>query len=190
MKDTVVKQLVFGITGILVVAIVVFGFVQGGGEGHAMQEHEHGSDMNAQHSTEREGEEEPQSSSTQSAQKEREESPRDHSTSDHQGEASELSGEIVDGVRVVTVKARRFEFDPSRIVVQKGDDVRLEITSEDVTHGFALEDFDIDRRLEPGKTEKISFQVEKTDQHHFHCPVYCGEGHDKMHGELIVLDRE
>ena len=97
---------------------------------------------------------------------------------------------VLHGVRVVTVKARRFEFDPSRIAVRKGDDIRLEITSEDVTHGFALADFDIDRTLEPGKTEKISFQVEKTGEHHFHCSVYCGEGHDKMHGKLIVLDRE
>lgn len=48
------------------------------------------------------------------------------------------SGELKDGVRVVEVKARQFEFEPETIVVRKGEKVRLEVTSEDVKHGIAI----------------------------------------------------
>lgn len=109
----------------------------------------------------------------------------------HEKEGSsniEPSGVLKDGQRVVKVKARQFEFDPSKIVVKKGEKVRLEVTSEDVTHGVNIEAFDIDRQLEPGKTEVITFTADKAGQFHFHCSVYCGKGHSDMHGELIILD--
>ena len=69
----------------------------------------------------------------------------------------------------------------------QGESVRLEITSEDVSHGIGIEDYDIDRQLEPGKTEVVTFTADKTGQHHFHCSVYCGAGHNDMHGTLVVL---
>lgn len=110
---------------------------------------------------------------------------------DHHGESSsEPSGELVDGVRMVEITARKFEFDPATIVVREGERVRLKVTSEDVTHGMGIEAYDIDRKLEPDKTETIEFTADKPGPHHFHCTVYCGTGHDEMHGELRVLSAE
>ena len=100
----------------------------------------------------------------------------------------ELSGVLKDGQRVVKIKARRFEFEPNRIVVKKGEKVRLEVTSEDVTHGINIEAFDINRELKPNKTEIIDFTANQAGPFHFHCSVYCGKGHSDMHGELIVLE--
>jgi len=100
-----------------------------------------------------------------------------------------LSGALVDGVRVIDIAARKFKFEPATVVVREGEKVRLGVTSEDVTHGIGIEDFDIDRRLEPGKTETIEFTAEEAGRHHFHCSIYCGSGHGDMHGELIVLKR-
>ena len=102
---------------------------------------------------------------------------------------AEPSGKVVDGVRVVAVTARQFEFDPSTIVVRQGEKVRLEVTSEDVTHGIGIEAYDIDQLLPPGETKEIEFTADKTGTHHFHCSIYCGKGHNEMHGELIVLER-
>lgn len=99
----------------------------------------------------------------------------------------ELSGELVEEIRVIKMKARRFEFDPGTIVVKAGEKVRLEVTSEDVVHGIGIKDFNIDRKLKPGKTETIDFTAEKSGKYHFHCSVYCGGGHGDMHGELIIL---
>lgn len=106
--------------------------------------------------------------------------------------AEELSpsGSIEDGVRVIKVAARQFEFDPDTIVVRQGERIRLEVTSEDVTHGIEIEGLNIDRTLEPGKTEAIPFTAGEPGRYHFHCSVYCGKGHGDMHGELIVLPQD
>ena len=106
---------------------------------------------------------------------------------EHRGEPA-LSGSVVDGVRVIKMAARQFEFDPARVVVKKGEKVRLEVTSEDVTHSIAIRNYDVDRRLGPGRTEVITFTADQPGGHHFHCSVPCGKGHEDMHGELIVVE--
>ncbi len=100
------------------------------------------------------------------------------------------SGEVIDGVRVVEVKARQFEFDPGRIVVRQGETVRLNATSEDVTHGIGIATFGVDRKLPPGETQAIEFTADQPGRHPVHCTVYCGEGHNDMTGTLIVLAEE
>jgi cytochrome c oxidase subunit 2 len=97
------------------------------------------------------------------------------------------SGSIVDGVRVVKVAARRYQFTPKRIVVREGENVRLEVTSSDVTHGMAIRDFGVSRELPKGKTQEIAFTADKPGRHEFHCFVFCGLGHGKMKGEIVVL---
>lgn len=99
----------------------------------------------------------------------------------------QLSGEVTDGVRVVKVAARRFAFIPDTIVVKAGEPVRLEVTSTDVTHGIDLEGMQIDVVLPPNQPQHIEFTPEKPGTYHFHCSVYCGPGHQDMHGELIVV---
>ena len=108
-----------------------------------------------------------------------------------EGEAhpqASLSGTLQDGTRVVQVKARRFEFEPSTIVVREGENVRLLITSEDVPHGFGLKDYGIDKRLRPGRPQEIAFTAGKPGNHPFRCSVRCGPGHRDMRGELLVLE--
>jgi cytochrome c oxidase subunit 2 len=100
----------------------------------------------------------------------------------------ELSGVLKDGRRLIEVKARQFEFEPNQIVVKKGETVELDVTSQDVTHGIMIEGYDINRKLEPGKTEKIIFTPDRAGRFNFHCSVYCGQGHADMHGELIVTE--
>ena len=158
---------IFGVAFVLVAGLVVYGCGRSGDEG---EEHEHAPE--GSHPSEHmEGGE------------------HMHGEGKHEeGEKPELSGAVENGVRVVQVKARKFEFDPDTIVVRDGEDVRLEITSEDTTHGFGLGDFEIDQKLPPGETQTIEFTADKPGRHHFHCSVYCGAGHDTMHGTLVVLE--
>lgn len=100
----------------------------------------------------------------------------------------EPTGALKDGVRVITMKARQFEFDPSTVVVNQGETVRLEVTSQDVTHGIDIEGYDIDKRLPPDTKVTITFAAEKAGQHLFHCSVFCGKDHDEMLGTLVVLE--
>jgi cytochrome c oxidase subunit 2 len=96
------------------------------------------------------------------------------------------SGKVVDGVRVVEVAARQFEFDPNTIVVGQGEKVRLEVTSKDVTHGFGLAAYGINQVLPPGETQKIEFTADKAGTFPFQCTIYCGAGHNDMRGQLAV----
>src|SRR5712692_10440272 len=57
----------------------------------------------------------------------------------------------------IKVTARRFEFDPRTITVQKGQPVRLVITSADVDHGFAIKEFNVSVKIEAKRTRIVEF---------------------------------
>ncbi|MGI5819191.1 MAG: cupredoxin domain-containing protein [Armatimonadota bacterium] len=99
-----------------------------------------------------------------------------------------LSGEVVNGTRVVRVEAKRYEFVPATIVVEQGRPVRLHITATDVMHGFDVEGMEVDVRLPPNETQTVEFTPAEAGEYHVHCSVYCGPGHGEMHGALIVRE--
>ncbi len=82
--------------------------------------------------------------------------------------------------------ARQWSFEPAVITVNEGDIVRLKIKSEDVTHGFAISEFDVNERILPGKTITLEFVADKKGEYVFFCSVPCGSGHGGMRGKLIV----
>lgn len=96
------------------------------------------------------------------------------------------SGEIIDGVRVVRMEAFRYAFNPDPVVVKKGETVRLLVTSTDVVHGIMIREFGVNEKLPPGKEVVIEFTADQTGTFPVHCSVFCGSGHSKMHGSLIV----
>ena len=96
------------------------------------------------------------------------------------------SGKIVNDVRVISVTAKRYQFDPDPIVVRSGEHVRLEITSLDVTHGFALPAYKIDAPVHPGETTTVTFTAGKSGSYPIHCDIYCGLGHPTMRATLVV----
>lgn len=98
------------------------------------------------------------------------------------------SGEMVAGVRVVKLAAHTSKLDPARIVVQEGENVRLDVTSEDVVHRIVIKAYGVDRKLDPHKTEAITFTADKLGRHDFHCSICCDKGADHMHGSLVVVE--
>lgn len=91
-------------------------------------------------------------------------------------------------VREFTLTARQFSFDPSVITVKKGEQVRLHITSIDVTHGFSIPDFGVNTTLAPNQTNTVEFTATKTGTFSFFCSVFCGSGHSGMRGTLEVTE--
>lgn len=89
-------------------------------------------------------------------------------------------------VKEFNVTAKRFEFVPSTITVNKGDQVVLHITSIDVEHGFSLATYDIIETLPVGVKKTIRFTADRTGEFNFFCSVFCGSGHSDMRGKLIV----
>jgi cytochrome c oxidase subunit II len=89
-------------------------------------------------------------------------------------------------VKEFYITAKRFEFSPAEITVNKGDTVRLKITSSDVNHGFALGAYGINQMIEANKTTVIEFNATEQGTFPFMCNIYCGAGHPGMKGLLIV----
>ncbi len=100
----------------------------------------------------------------------------------------QFSGEEAEGIREVKVEAFQFGFKPETITVKKGEKVRLFAKSTDVTHGIGIKAFNINQALPPGEEKIIEFTAERAGEFHFHCSVYCGAGHGKMHGTLVVKE--
>lgn len=94
---------------------------------------------------------------------------------------------IQNNVKEFVITAKRFDFVPSIITVNKGDKVKLRIKSVDVTHGFSLSEYEISKTLEPNKEVIVEFLADKKGEFEFRCNNFCGSGHGEMKGVLIVL---
>lgn len=86
----------------------------------------------------------------------------------------------------IDMTAKQWEFDPGTITVKQGQKVKLNIKSIDVAHGFALPDFGVSQRLDPGKEVTVEFTADKKGTFTFFCNVVCGAGHRDMKGALVV----
>jgi len=89
-------------------------------------------------------------------------------------------------VREIEITAKQFEFIPNLIKVKLGENIRLKITSADVTHGFSLPQFGINEVLPPNKTITVEFKANKRGSFSFFCSIPCGSGHSTMRGTFIV----
>lgn len=99
----------------------------------------------------------------------------------------ERQSELVDeDVHEFNIAAFQWGFEPSTIKVHKNGRVVIYLTSKDVVHGFAIPEYDIVVRIEPGKTIPVSFIADKEGEFIFYCSIPCGEGHNQMKGKLIV----
>jgi cytochrome c oxidase subunit II len=90
------------------------------------------------------------------------------------------------GYHEFTMTAKNYDFDPGVITVKKGEKVRLLITATDREHGIKIEGYDINQVLKKGVIETIEFTADKAGTFEFKCSVYCGLGHRKMKGKLVV----
>jgi len=86
----------------------------------------------------------------------------------------------------IDMTARQWNFNPATITVNEGDEVKLNIKSVDVTHGFSISEFGVSERLTPGKTTTVEFTADKAGEYTFFCSVPCGRGHGGMNGKLVV----
>jgi len=78
---------------------------------------------------------------------------------------------------------------PELITVQKGERVRLRLTSTDVVHGFAVPKLGIDAGwVEPGKVKVVEFTADQPGRYAYLCTVWCLDGHWRMRGVIEVVD--
>jgi cytochrome c oxidase subunit 2 len=88
----------------------------------------------------------------------------------------------------IQVTARKYRFEPSTITVHKGTRVRLEVTAIDTTHGIEIKEFGVKRELKKGRGEVVEFVADKAGRFEIKCSKFCGLGHGRMKGMLIVTE--
>lgn len=89
---------------------------------------------------------------------------------------------------VIAIKASRFFFNPSKIILKKGQAVMLEITATDRLHGFSIPALGIRTDVMQGQKVVLKITPAKTGKFVFYCDIFCGSGHEEMAGEIAVED--
>ena len=90
--------------------------------------------------------------------------------------------------KVIKISAKRFDYTPGNLKLKKGQPVILELTSRDVMMGFNLPDFGVRGDIIPEKVTRVQFTPDKTGTFTFLCDIFCGTGHEEMHGSIEVVD--
>jgi len=95
-----------------------------------------------------------------------------------------------DGVTHVYGTLIRSHITPEIIEVEEGDTVALHFTNveraEDETHGFAINNFNVNLSVEPGKTASFTFKADKPGVYPYYCTEFCSALHLEMEGYLLV----
>jgi len=88
--------------------------------------------------------------------------------------------------RVIAITAKRFEFSPKEITLKQGETVKLQLTSEDVTHGFFMKPLGIDEDIVAGKTTEVVLTPKAPGRFTTICDHFCGAGHGGMKMTIVV----
>jgi cytochrome c oxidase subunit 2 len=89
--------------------------------------------------------------------------------------------------QTIKVTAKKFEFTPDKIVLHKGVPVTLELTSLDRKHGFSAPELGVAVDVKPNEATRVRIVPDKTGTFGFHCHVFCGDGHESMSGQIVVV---
>lgn len=104
---------------------------------------------------------------------------------------AEATGTLEDGVRTIYIKAYQFYFEPTTIIVNKGEKIRIIVEAMDVPHGFEIEglqipDYDIYTVIRKGTPLILEFDADEEGVWEFICSIYCGFGHSTMKGTFVI----
>jgi cytochrome c oxidase subunit 2 len=88
------------------------------------------------------------------------------------------------------VTASRYKFHPARIEVSQGDTVELVLRSADTDHGLAIKAYAVKVAIpKGGQAVEVSFVASRAGSFPIECSEYCGSGHKRMRGELVVTEK-
>ena len=92
--------------------------------------------------------------------------------------------------RAIEMVASRFKFEPETLEVKQGDRVRLTLRSTDTAHGFVIKQLKVKVAVpKTGEPVTVEFVADRPGTYEFKCSEYCGSGHGRMKGQLVVMPR-
>lgn len=72
------------------------------------------------------------------------------------------------------------------IIANKGDTIRITLTTADLTHGLYIDGYGVNEAVAPGETVVFEFIADETGHFKIRCSVNCGNLHPYMMGKLLV----
>lgn len=88
----------------------------------------------------------------------------------------------------VELAISRRGFEPSRITLRRGETTRLELTSEDGLHCFAVDALRVEKRVARGKPTSFELTPERAGSFAFYCCVESGQQAELERGVLVVTE--
>ena len=94
---------------------------------------------------------------------------------------------IAEEARKIEVVAKKFAFEPARIEVKAGEPVEITFRSTDTKHGFVCKELNLEKVVfTKDESATVKFTPEKPGTYPFKCARFCGLGHGKMKGKIVV----
>jgi cytochrome c oxidase subunit 2 len=91
--------------------------------------------------------------------------------------------------RRIEVVASRYEFSPPEILARTGEVLELALRSVDTEHGLEIKPYGVKVAIPKGGAEvSVLLVADKPGRFVIACSEYCGSGHKRMRGELIVAE--
>jgi cytochrome c oxidase subunit 2 len=86
--------------------------------------------------------------------------------------------------QVVAISAKRFEFTPSEISLERGKQVTLRVSAVDRSHGLFQKDLNLALDLTPDRVAEASITPVEPGRYVAICDHFCGSGHGNM--KLVI----
>lgn len=88
--------------------------------------------------------------------------------------------EVTTEARIITIEAKKWEYNPSVITVKQWENIIIEVINTDTLHWIGIPDMKLswNDQITPDTSKKWTFE--------FRCTNYCGSGHQEMVWTLIV----
>jgi nitrous-oxide reductase len=101
------------------------------------------------------------------------------------------AGVFRDGNKVtVKITSMAPAFEPREFKLKKGDEVTLILTNldkiEDLTHGFAIPNYNINFIVNPQETKSVTFKADQPGVFWCYCSHFCHALHLEMRSRMIV----
>ncbi|TVR17175.1 MAG: cytochrome C oxidase subunit II [Balneolaceae bacterium] len=85
--------------------------------------------------------------------------------------------------------ARMWAFQPSTVRLPVGSTVDLYVTSQDIIHGFKVEQHNVNLMAIPGAINYMRVTFNKPGEFMYACHEFCGAAHHTMAGRFIIEER-
>ena len=90
---------------------------------------------------------------------------------------------------IIASASRGWVFIPDQIEVPAGSEVTFFLASEDVIHGFKVQDTNINVMVIPGQISEFTHTFNEPGEYQFYCHEYCGGAHHNMAGVVNVVEQ-